>query len=135
MAVDQWLHNTRGIVIVVLMLATGALLLAVDPGNGFPQGASASSGGGGGGSTVTTVTTTPAATTAPAVTHAVIQEGSTNTAEVTVLQQKLAALGYQVTADGSFGPGTKAAVIQFQTAKALPATGIVDAATWKALGV
>jgi peptidoglycan hydrolase-like protein with peptidoglycan-binding domain len=130
--VDQWLHNTRGIVIVVLMLATGALLLSVDPGNGFPQGASASSGGGGG-STATT-TTAPTATTAPSVTHAEIQEGSTNTAEVTVLQQKLAALGYQVTADGSFGPGTKAAVIQFQTAKALPATGIVDAATWKALG-
>jgi peptidoglycan hydrolase-like protein with peptidoglycan-binding domain len=131
-AVDQWLHNTRGIVVVVLMIATGVLLLSIDPGNGFPQGASVSSGGGG--STPTT-TLAPATTTVPTVSHAEIQEGSTNTAEVTVLQQRLAVLGFAVTADGSFGPGTKAAVQQFQTSKGLPATGVVDAATWKALGV
>jgi lysozyme len=70
----------------------------------------------------------------PTTTHAEISENTPLTAETTLLQQKLIALGYAVTADGSFGPGTKAAVIQFQTAKALPATGIVDAATWKALG-
>ena len=132
MAVDQWLHNTRGIVVVVLMIATGVLLLSIDPGNGFPQGASVSSGSGG--STPTT-TLAPATTTVPTVSHPDIQEGSTNTAEVTVLQQKLAALGFTVTADGSFGPGTKAAVQQFQTSKGLPATGVVDAATWKALGL
>src|SRR4051812_24084082 len=114
------------------MIATGVLLLSVDPGNGFPQGVSASSGGGG--STPTT-TLAPATTTVPTVSHPDLQEGSTNTAEVTLLQQKLAALGFAVTADGSFGPGTKAAVEQFQTSKGLPATGIVDAATWKALGV
>ncbi len=50
-----------------------------------------------------------------------------------MLQQKLIALGYAVTADGSFGPGTKAAVIQFQQTHGLPATGTVDAATWAAL--
>lgn len=133
MPVDQWLHNTRGIIVVVLMIATGVLLLSIDPGNGFPQGASVSSGGGGGETVTTTIP--PTTTTAPTTSHPTIQEGSPNTAEVTVLQQRLASLGYQVTADGSFGPGTKAAVIQFQTSKGLPATGVVDAATWQALGV
>ena len=132
MAVDQWLHNTRGIVVVVLMLATGVLLLSVDPGNGFPKGVSVASGGGG---SAPTTTLAPATTTVPTVSHPVLQEGSTNPAEVTVLQQKLAALGFAVTADGSFGPGTKAAVQQFQTSKGLPSTGVVDAATWKALGL
>jgi len=36
-------------------------------------------------------------------------------------------------ADGSFGPGTEKAVKDFQTKKKLPATGIVDQATLKAL--
>jgi peptidoglycan hydrolase-like protein with peptidoglycan-binding domain len=129
--VDRWLHNSRGLVIVVLMIATGVLLLAVDPGNGFPQGATASSGGGGG--EVVTSTTMPTTTTVPATTHAVISEGTPNTAETNLLQQKLSALGYAVTADGSFGPGTKAAVIQFQQTRGLPVTGTVDAATWAAL--
>ena len=106
--------------------------VAVDPGNGFPQDI-ALSGGGDGGGEVTTNTTVPSSTTVPTTTHAEIAEGTPNTAETTVLQQKLIALGYAVTADGSFGPGTKAAVIQFQTTRGLPATGTVDAATWAAL--
>ena len=35
--------------------------------------------------------------------------------------------------DGKFGPVTEGAVKRFQTAARLPATGIVDAATWKAI--
>ena len=37
------------------------------------------------------------------------------------------------TADGSFGPLTQAAVISWQKAHAVPATGVVDSATWRAL--
>lgn len=36
--------------------------------------------------------------------------------------------------DGVFGPKTEAAVVAFQEKHKLPATGVVDAATWKAIG-
>jgi D-alanyl-D-alanine carboxypeptidase (penicillin-binding protein 5/6) len=36
--------------------------------------------------------------------------------------------------DGDFGPNTKKVVMQFQSLHKIPASGIVDAATWKALG-
>ncbi|MBX9944915.1 MAG: peptidoglycan-binding protein [Reyranella sp.] len=44
-----------------------------------------------------------------------------------------AALG--VAADGSFGPGTEAAVIAFQKSKGLPADGVAGPRTLQALGV
>jgi peptidoglycan hydrolase-like protein with peptidoglycan-binding domain len=132
--VERWFQNSRGLIIVILAVATGALLLAIEPGGGFPSGISASSGGNPT-SVTTTVTTVPSSTTTTAA-RPVLQEGSTG-ADVTVLQQRLLALGYNIgaaTADGSFGPGTKTAVQQFQTAKKItPADGVVNQSTWAAL--
>jgi putative chitinase len=53
---------------------------------------------------------------------------------VTLLQTKLNAAGYQVSTDGDFGPGTDAAVKQFQATKGLTADGIVGPTSWAALG-
>jgi len=57
-----------------------------------------------------------------------------NGPDVVALQQKLIAAGYSVAADGDFGPGTDAAVKQFQASKGLTADGVVGPATWAALG-
>jgi peptidoglycan hydrolase-like protein with peptidoglycan-binding domain len=130
--VERWFQNSRGLVIVVLAIATGALLLAIEPEGGFPSGVGVSSGENS--TTVTTtVTTAPVPTTTTAA-HPTLQEGSTG-ADVTVLQQRLNALGYDVgTADGTFGPGTKEKVVQFQIDKKItPADGVVSQATWAAL--
>jgi peptidoglycan hydrolase-like protein with peptidoglycan-binding domain len=130
--VEQWFQNTRGLVIIVLAVITGAVLLAIEPGDGFPSGVSSSSSGGD--TTVTTTVTTAPATTTTTVARPTLQEGTPDTSNTTVLQQRLAQLGYNVGApDGSFGSGTTAAVKQFQTNNKLPATGVVDAATWSAL--
>jgi peptidoglycan hydrolase-like protein with peptidoglycan-binding domain len=61
-------------------------------------------------------------------------------AMVTVIQKKLnIALNLvgrsRLATDGAFGPGTERAVNAFQTASGLPVTGIVDRATWDALGL
>ena len=129
---ERWFQNSRGLVIVILAIATCALLLAIEPGDGFPSGTGVSSGGDA--ATVTTTPSTPTSSTTTTIARPTLQEGSTG-ADVTVLQQRLAALGYNVgTPDGSFGAGTKAAVIQFQTDKKItPADGVVNQATWAAL--
>jgi peptidoglycan hydrolase-like protein with peptidoglycan-binding domain len=55
-------------------------------------------------------------------------------AAVTDLQNLLRAKGYTyVIADGTFGPKTKQAVIEFQTKSKLKADGIVGTQTWAAL--
>ena len=56
----------------------------------------------------------------------VLQEGSTDSADVTKLQQRLKTLKlYTGAADGLFGTQTKAAVIKFQQNHALTADGVV----------
>jgi peptidoglycan hydrolase-like protein with peptidoglycan-binding domain len=129
--VERWFQNTRGLVIVVLAVITGAVLLAIEPGDGFPSGVSSTPSDGA--TTVTTTATTAPSATTTTVARPTLEEGTLDTENTRVLQQRLIQLGYDVTADGSFGPGTKQAVIQFQTDKGLPATGVVDQATWNAL--
>jgi peptidoglycan hydrolase-like protein with peptidoglycan-binding domain len=51
------------------------------------------------------------------------------------LQYLLNAHGARLTVDGVFGPKTKAAVVAFQHAKGLTASGVVQASTWRSLVV
>lgn len=62
-----------------------------------------------------------------------IQEGSSGPAVVT-LQTDLDQIGYSLARDGSFGPLTRAAVVDFQGHHGLTQDGIVGPLTWAALG-
>jgi cell wall-associated NlpC family hydrolase len=53
--------------------------------------------------------------------------------DVTQIQARLSALGYQVSVDGDFGPATTEAIKAFQRDRGLEADGIVGAMTYKAL--
>lgn len=61
-----------------------------------------------------------------------VRRGSRGPA-VRYLQERLGRHGYTVSVDGDFGPGTLAAVKQFQAAQGLKADGIVGPQTWDAL--
>jgi putative chitinase len=63
----------------------------------------------------------------------VLRKGDHNS-DVTALQTALSAHGYQMSADGIFGPGTEAAVKRFQQSRGLSADGVVGGQTWVALG-
>lgn len=62
----------------------------------------------------------------------VLRRGDTGDA-VKTLQGLLRTFGYNLTADGDFGPTTDLIVRDFQKHKGLATDGIVGAATWKAL--
>ncbi len=49
--------------------------------------------------------------------------------DIAAAQQKLVDRGYKITADGSFGPKTVGALLEFQTESGLVATGHIDALT------
>lgn len=70
----------------------------------------------------------------PAVpaTHPTLKIGATGE-EVKILQEKLTKRGFNLLADGQFGPRTESAVKAFQGSVNLPVTGIVDTGTWSAL--
>ena len=53
--------------------------------------------------------------------------------DVAEIQGQLASLGYDVAADGDFGPATAEAVKAFQSAHGLEADGLVGSATYSAL--
>jgi hypothetical protein len=131
--------NLRAVVVVALGIATTIILLAIVPKNApsdVPDGVAAGP--------VRTLpptstlpsgstTTAPTTTTFPVTGRPVLTQGASGP-DVTALQQRLTALGYDTgTADGNFGAGTQTAVMNFQRAKNLPADGVVGATTWAAL--
>jgi hypothetical protein len=69
-----------------------------------------------------------------AVAWPTVQRGASGPNVFTV-QHLLNFRGATLTVDGAFGPLTETAVKNFQTANALPPTGIVDAVTWPVLVV
>lgn len=74
--------------------------------------------------------TTPAPSTVPSS----LRSGDFG-ADVEKLQRELERHGFDVGGiDGSFGPGTRSAVVRFQRAKGLEADGVVGPGTWRALG-
>jgi hypothetical protein len=72
--------------------------------------------------------------TPPASACPTLHVGSTGV-DVSHLQALLDSNQANLVIDGKFGPVTEAAVKAFQASKGLSATGIVDPATWTALGV
>ncbi len=63
-----------------------------------------------------------------------VQQGVYNSDAVSAVQHLLVYQhGYSLTIDGDFGPATHNAVINFQNQRGLPATGVVNIATWSAL--
>lgn len=63
----------------------------------------------------------------------VIRQNSNQRQHVLILQGLLVANGRKVAIDGAFGPGTHAAVINFQQATGLGDDGIVGPRTWRRL--
>jgi len=163
-AVDPSVTNLRGIIVVALGVVTTIVLLAIvpngddvsvqsgaatvttlpvqttvpiaqtttTPGGTTPASTTpttATTGKSGGKGKSTTTTTTPFVATG----RPVVKLGSTGD-DVTALQQRLNALGYDAgTANGSFGAQTQTAVESFQKAKNLAADGVVGPTTWAAL--
>lgn len=77
-------------------------------------------------------TSTPSTTSNPTGSSGVIQMGDNNN-NVVALQQKLNAVGYNLTADGDFGKATYDAVASFQKKYGLTADGVAGQATLKKL--
>lgn len=68
----------------------------------------------------------------PTYPGSVLRHGSKDD-NVRTMQQRLKDLGYTLSVDGNFGPGTRAAVVDFQWKKGLSADGSVGPKTWAAL--
>jgi hypothetical protein len=87
--------------------------------------------------TSTTPSTTPTTSSTP-TTPATLPEGvvlrrGAKGTEVRQVQEALVALGYSITIDGKFGPGTAQAVKSFQASSGLTDDGVVGPATLSAL--
>jgi predicted chitinase len=73
-----------------------------------------------------------AAGEAPAYPGTTLRQGSKG-ANVQAVQQRLSDLGYSLSVDGNFGPGTAKTVVAFQEKNGLGNDGIVGPKTWAAL--
>ncbi len=62
-----------------------------------------------------------------------VSQGGTNVNANKAAQTQLNKYGANLVVDGVFGAGTRASVVAFQNSRGLPATGTVDAATWREL--
>jgi peptidoglycan hydrolase-like protein with peptidoglycan-binding domain len=69
---------------------------------------------------------------APSYPGAALRQGSKG-ANVRTVQQQLSDLGYSLSVDGNFGPGTAQAVRAFQQKNNLGTDGVVGPNTWKTL--
>ncbi len=69
---------------------------------------------------------------APSYPGTPLRQGSRGAA-VRTMQQRLRDLGFNVSVDGDFGPGTRRAVIAFQRNNGVAGDGIVGPATWRLL--
>jgi peptidoglycan hydrolase-like protein with peptidoglycan-binding domain len=62
-----------------------------------------------------------------------IKRNTSKTDSVVLLQNLLSKAGYDITADGAFGPLTETAVMDFQKKNKLEVDGIVGQETWRTL--
>lgn len=73
------------------------------------------------------------ASAAPATELPTLKQGARDKGAVQSLQRELNQEGYHLPVDGSFGPKTKEAVVQFQREQGLAPDGVVGARTWEKL--
>jgi murein L,D-transpeptidase YcbB/YkuD len=126
---DRWVPIAAGTLVVLILLVGGLAIAGVFSGSKPTQTATTAQITS---TPTTTPTTTAAVTTVPAPATA-LTPGDTG-AQVKVLQRALAQLGYSVgKVDGDYGTATKTAVAQFQTAQKLTADGVFGPATRAAL--
>jgi murein L,D-transpeptidase YcbB/YkuD len=126
---DRWVPIAAGAVLVLILLVGGLAIAGVFSSSKPTQTATTAQITS---TPTTTPTTTKAVTTVPAPATA-LTPGDTGT-QVKVLQRALAQLGYSVgKVDGDYGTATKTAVAQFQTAQKLTADGVFGPATRAAL--
>ena len=108
--VERWFQNTRGLVIVVLAIIDVRVAARDRTGRRLPHGGQRVVGRRRGRRSPPPSTTPPSVTTTTTFARPTLQEGTADTANTMVLQQRLNALGYDVgTPDGDFGPGTRGA--------------------------
>lgn len=85
-----------------------------------------------GGAAPSSPPTSQPASGSPAYPGSPLRQGSKGAA-VQSVQQRLSDLGYSLSVDGNFGPGTAAAVVSFQQKTNLGSDGVVGPGTWAAL--